>query len=528
MAGRGIGVLFVALALPLAGRTAEPPLRQRIDAEVQKAWQREKIQPAGLADDATFLRRLFLDLVGTIPSEAEARAFLADQDPNKREKLIDRLLADPRFAAHQATTWDLVLFGRHPPGGDATRKRDDFRAWLTQKWIRNEGYDRWVRALLLGEEEGSALFHVQFRGQPEEATVAITRLFLGTQLQCARCHDHPYERWTQRDFYGMAAFFVRLVVVDGPAKGNQRSYRLGEKSTGEVLFSGSAKEQKPGKKGDPIAPRFLGAAQPLAEPALPMGFKEPSLSSGKMPPPPHFSRKARLAEWVTAPDNPYFAQAVANRVWGQFMGRGLVHPVDDLGEKKEPSHPELMRAVTSQLIAHKFDLKWYIRELVNSQTYQRAARGPSTAALPQWFERARVRPLLAEELLASLRVATGTENEKDNSGLKEYVTQYFGEPTNGRGDFQGSLAEHLFLNNSGQVRQMIQPHKGNLADRLLKSSHSWEARVEQMFLATLTRLPTPEEKARFVKHLTSTNKPEPLVGEAIWVLVNCAEFRFNR
>ena len=520
--------LSVALALCSSGLPAEDrPLRHVIDAEARAAWDREKITPAARADDATFLRRVYLDLVGTIPTHDEARTFLQDKDVRKRERLIDRLLDDPRFAEHQANVWDQVFFGRNPPNPDATRKRDHFKKWLTEKFAKNEPFDRWTRDLLLAEQDGPELFYVQFRNQPEETAVAVSRIFLGTQLQCARCHDHPYESWTQRDFYGLAGFFVRLVVLDQGGPANQRRYKVGEKNTGEVLFSGAAKDQKPGKKGEPVRAKFLGGSM-LEEPPLPAGFKEPELKSAKTLPKPAFSRKEKLAEWVTAPTNPYLARAVANRVWGQYLGRGLVHPVDDLSDKNEPSHPGLLQALTGQMAARQFDLKWFIRELVNSETYQLAATGPATEALPRWYERARVRPLSAEELLASLRTATGFGRAQLPSATEDYLLRYFGVPTNGQGDFQGSLTEHLFLNNSSQLRQMIQRRKGNLMDAVLSSTDPWEQRVDRMFLSVLSRPPTPEQRKRFVAHLTSDAKAEPLVEEAIWVLLNAAEFRFNR
>jgi hypothetical protein len=384
-----------------------------------------------------------------------------------------------------------------------------------------------VRDLLLAEQEGSEMYYVQFRSAPEDAAVAVSRIFLGTQLQCARCHDHPYRSWKQREFYGMAGFFVRLVVID---KGEQKKFAIGEKSSGDVLFTGAVKDQKPGQKGEPVKPKFLGGAE-LDEPPLPKDFKEPP-QDAKSQPKPLFSRKEKLAEWIASADNPYFARAVTNRVWAQFMGRGLVHPVDDLGEKTESSPPGLLDAATKELVAHKFDLKWYIRELVNSETYQLADEGPLKDALPEWFERARVRPLSAEELITSLRQATGYDASSAKPGPlpgagDEYILRFFGEPTNGLGDFQGSLAEHLFLNNSDVVKGLIQRRKGNLADSILSSTDSWEARVDQMFLTVLSRLPKPEEQKRFVAHLKSDPKPDSLVEEAIWVLLNTAEFRFN-
>ncbi|HWG43882.1 MAG TPA: DUF1549 domain-containing protein [Gemmataceae bacterium] len=515
------------IASPLL-HAEEKSLRRLIDAEVRAAWQREKIVPAGRASDAAFLRRVYLDLAGTIPSRDETQQFLQDTHANKRELLIDKLLADARFSVHQANVWDLVLFGRHPSNGEATRKREGFTKWLADKFARNEPYDRWVRDLLLAEQPGTELFHVQYRNQPADAAVAVTRIFLGTQLQCARCHDHPFESWTQRDFYGMAGFFVRLVVIDKGNSAGQRRYAIGEKSTGEVLFTGAVKDQKPGQKGEPIKAKFLGGPA-LEEKPPPKGFKEPALKPGKEMPRPSFSRKEKLAAWVTAPDNPYLARAVVNRVWAQFLGKGLVHPVDDLRETNAPRQAELFKVMTDQLKSHQFDLKWLIRELVNSETYQLAAEGSVKDALPSWYERARVRPLSAEELAAAIQraVAFDPAGRKMVTDARPYFLMYFGEPTNGRGEFQGRLSGHLFLNNSDHIRRMIQRRKGNLADLLLVSKEPWERRVEQLFLSVLSRPPSGEERKKFVAYLTTDGKPEVLVEEAIWVLLNTAEFRFN-
>lgn len=278
------------MALPAALQAEEINLRQVIDAEIRVAWQRQKITSAGRADDAAFLRRVYLDLVGTIPTGEEAAQFLKDADPKKRALLIDKLLADPRFAAHQADVWNVVLFGRNPPNLDADRRRIGFKKWLTEKFAKNEPYDCWVRDLLLAERDGTELFYVQFRNQPEDTAVAVSRVFLGTPLQCARCHDHPFESWTQRDFYGMAGFFVRLVVLDG---GGNKKFTIGEKSSGDVLFTGAVKDQKPGQKGEPIKPKFLSGPA-LDEPPLPKGFKEPPQGAKTMPK-PLFSRKEKLA-----------------------------------------------------------------------------------------------------------------------------------------------------------------------------------------------------------------------------------------
>jgi len=525
-----IGVL--GLSMPPAGAADAPPLRQRIDAATRAAWTREKVAPAGPADDATFLRRVYLDLVGTIPTHDEAKQFLSDSDPQKRAKLIERLLADPRYAVHQTNVWDLAIFGRNPSNFEAVQRRDRFKSWLTEHFEKNTPYDQWVRELLLAEKPGTEFFYVQYRNQPEETTVAVTRLFLGMQLQCARFHDHPFDKWTQKDFYGMAGFFVRLVVLES-GSGNNRSFVIGEKSSGDVLFTGPVKEQRPGQRGTPVKPKYLGG-QELAEPPLPKDFKEPDYRTAKTLPKPFYSRKQQVAEWITARDNPYLAKAVVNRVWAQFMGRGLVHPVDDLSDRSESTHAELLNELAAELAARNFDLKWLIREIVSSETYQLSSAGPLTDAMPRWYERARVRPLSAEELIDAIGTAIGDGKPKKAgeprlpNDVSSWIMRYFGEPTDGRGDFQGSLKEHLFLNNAGQLRQLITARPGNLAQTIAASAEPWEARVDRLFLSILTRYPKPAERARFVDYLKAESKPGSRIEEAIWVLLNTSEFRFNR
>jgi hypothetical protein len=525
---RVLSLALLGVLICISAR-AEQPLRDFIDSEVSNGWKSENVKPAAAADDATFLRRVHLDLTGTIPTADEAKKFLDDTSKDKRDKLIERLLADPRFAQQMTDVWDLAMFGRDAQ--DPFRKRDEFRAWLNGKFKKNEPYDKLVKQILLGEEDGSETFLAHYRYRVEDATEAVSRLFLGTQLQCARCHDHPYEEWKQKDFYAMAGFLVRIVVQES-GSGQKQRFKIAEKSSGEVLFSGSVKDARPGKKGDPVAPKFLGG-KALDEPPLPKDFKEPDYRTAKTLPKPPFSRKQKLAEWVTAKDNPYFARAAVNRVWGQFMGRGLVHPVDDLTSKSEPTLPALLKRLTEDFAKHDFDLKWLVKEIVSSKSYQLSDKGDSKVALPVWYERARVRPLTAEELLSAMRTATAFDasgGNIKNTATREYFLMYFGKPTNGQGDFQGSLREHLFLNNSGDVSALIRRRKGNLADEIATSTDSLEKRVDRLFLAVLTRQPSAKEREKFVAHLKTDDKrkTDALIEEAIWALLNTAEFRFNR
>lgn len=525
---RWILAVFTVGASPVYAES----LRDVIDREVSAGLAEQGLESAGIAGDAAFLRRVHLDLVGVIPEYETARTFLDDADPEKREKLVQRLLADERHAQHLANTWDLLLFTRSPANPSATRKREAFRNWLRQQFAMNTRYDEFVRAIMLAEEDDASMFHVQWRNRPEDETEAVSRIFLGTQLHCARCHDHPFEDLTQKDFFGMSGFFVRLMVLQ-EKKGKDTIYRVGEKSSGEILFAGPATDQTPGQKGEALQPAFLGGG-PFDEPTLPEDFEEPDYKKARATlPKPYFSRIGAFADWLTSPENSYFARAAVNRLWADTMGRGLVHPVDNLKPNSKASHPELLDHLTGAFGASGFDLRWFIGELVMSETYQRAAAGETEAATPKYYERARVRPLTAEELIASIRVATGfdvaygKDADIPSSG-EAYMMKIFGKPYDGQGNFQGGLHEHLFFNNAGQLSGIIRAKDGNLADTLLKSEEPWDTRLDRLFLSTLTRLPTDAERGRLASYLAEGGGDEAKrLEEVIWALLNSSQFRFN-
>lgn len=518
----------------------EPPLRQVIDREIAAGWGANGAKPTARSSDSEFLRRVSLDLVGRIPAHDEAAAFLDDPSTDKRAALVERLLADPRYAQHQADLWDVVLFTRNPPGSEADR-RDGIQRWLVRQFAENRPYDEWVRALLRAEgnsvDDGPPLYFVQYRGRPEDASEAVSQTFLGVQLQCARCHNHPFETWTQLDFYGMAAFLARLQVVSVGREKDLNKFAIAEKSVGDVLFTGPASQQEAGKKGEPVRPKFLLGAT-LEEPPLPADFKPPKIEDNKPVPPPVFSRKDQLADWIAAPQNPFLARAIANRIWAQYMGRGLVHPVDNLSQSNPASHPALLDELARQLVEHRFDLRWLTRELVLSETYQRSSAGGEGDPQPRTFAYARTRPLSAEELADSWRRATWfdeaeRQRAKPESSTnryhplgREYMFRYFGVPNTGAGDFQGGMQEHLFLNN-GPLGQLVGEQKGNLTHWLATAPDAIEVKLERLFLATLTRRPTPDESQRFAEFVAVKEGMTPRWADAVWALVTSAEFRFN-
>lgn len=535
--------ILAAAALVVLGDSAvvrAEALREMIDRELAAVWKREKVQPAAPADDSEFLRRVYLDVCGDVPTYDETVAFLEDPASDKRARLIDRLLDDPRHAQHLADQWDLLLFGRNPPGYD-TDKRDGLQAWLKQRFTDNRPYDETARALLKAEgnsvDDGPPVFYMQYKGQPEDATEAITQIFLGVQLQCARCHDHPFDEWKQVDFYGMAAFVSRLEVVTVGKDKQLTKYAIGEKAVGDILFTGPAKDQKPGQKGKPISPRFLHAAE-LTEPALPANYKPvDKFTANKTPEPPPFSRKDELAEWITSAENPYFAKAIANRVWSLYFGRGVVHPVDNMSPANPPTHPILLDALAKFMVDEKFDLKKFTRELLNTQAYQLSSAGGDGRQFPAWFAAARLRPLSAEELAQAWRTATGfelaekTDAKNGKSGRfrpfeSGYMIRFFGTPNTGTGDFQGGLHEHLYLNN-GPMSSVLLRGKGSLLDALTASGDDAKANVERLFLSMLNRKPTAAESERFVAFCGTPSKDDTAWREACWALMTSSEFRFN-
>jgi hypothetical protein len=532
-------VLTFIAALETSVMAAE--LRATVTNRVAEKWTENKLKSAPKSSDSEFLRRVYLDLIGTIPTHDETLAFLDDATNDKRAKLIDRLLEDPRFALHQSDVWDMTLFGRNSPGY-GTRTRDQFRDWLKKQFAENVPYDQWVKTLLVAEGDsyvnGAPMWYAQYSRKPEDATEALTQTFLGIQLQCARCHDHPFEEWTQLDFYGMAAFLARLEVIQMPKKDRVSVFTIGEKNAGDILFTGPVTDQVAGKKGEPVKPKFL-LGEKLVEPEHPADFKEARFVSNKKPPAPKFSRKNALADWISTADNPYFARAVANRVWAQFMGRGIVHPVDNMSPANAPTHPKLLDELAEAMKANKFDLKWYIRELCNSDVYQLSAQGPSTQALPEWFVQAQTRPLAAEELAEAWRVATNFDASASHKRRKStdrfrpltggYMMRFFGTPTNGTGDFAGGMQEHLYLNN-GQIGSLIGSGEGGLYDELLKSTDELGQKVDRLYLSILSRRAETPEREKIVEFL-SAGKGDREVSdrfrEVIWALLCCSEFRFN-
>jgi hypothetical protein len=531
---------LLLLAAPPA--LAQAPLHERIDREISHGNPAFETTAAPLASDAEFLRRIYLDLTGCIPRAAEARAFLADPAPYKRARLIDRLLAGPAYARHMAEVFDVLLMERRKA------KRVPLAQWqeyLRKAFAENRPYDQLMRELLSADGtdpklRAAARFYLDRDAEPHQITRDVSRLFLGMNLQCAQCHNHPLvDAYRQEHYYGVYAFFNRTYLFKDAGK---KQDVLAEKAEGEVSFQSVFLPKVTKTTG----PRLPGGP-PVAEPKLAKGKEYVVAPAKGARPVPAFSRRARLAGMLAGPDNERFRRTAANRFWALMMGRGLVHPLDLDHEANPPSHPELLRLLADEFAAHHFDVKWLLRELALSKTYQRSsALPPGARDLPdeKSFAVAALRPLSPEQLAFSVMQATGLADAERKAlsakaneaalyarlarNLAPFVAAFGGQPgESADAPAQATLGQALFLRNGAQVNGWLAPRPGNLTDRLAHLGDN-RAVAEELYLSVLTRLPSAEETKEVADYLAGRRADRPVaLRELAWALLSSSEFRFN-
>jgi hypothetical protein len=517
--------LPLAAAL-LASPAAAEPLHPRIDALVAARAAGKPASPP--ADDAEFLRRVWLDLAGRVPTADEARDFLADTDPKKREKLVDRLLAGPDYPVRMAGLFHVMLMERLGDNPEWTK-------YLTESFRANTPWDVMAREMLnppaAPEARQAAGFFLAKRlenyGQNPVDYPALVRdvgrFFLGKDLRCAQCHDHLFvEEYKQQDFQGLYAFFQNVSLRAGKVPG------VTEKPTVEKLRFSSVFKKVPRE----TAPKLPGRPE-LAMPALKKGEEyavKPDPKT-KTPGVPKFSTLAAVAEELPRADNSDFARNIVNRLWFVMLGRGLVHPLDLHHAANPPSHPELLDLLAKEFVAHKFDVKWLLRELALTQTYQRssilppAAAGPSPP--PELFLTALEKRMSAEQLLASVETVSGQKPGALAAELPKFVKAYGNPAREPEDDLAPSLASALFVRNDPAVLKCFAPGTSKLVDRLAAMPDA--ARMtDELYLAVLTRLPTQEERADAAAYLAKNAGRRPLaVSHLAWALVASTEFCVN-
>ncbi len=480
-----------------------------IDVAIHRKLRKLRIRPAGVCSDAVFVRRAFLDIVNIVPTAEEARSFVADRRKDKRARLVDALLRRPGFADVWALHWaeSLKIEQRR-----LERKGVHvYTRWLRDAFRDNVPFDRVVRALLTSTggsfENPPANFFVTER-DPKLIAENVAQAFMGVRVQCAQCHNHPFDRWRMDDYYGFAAFFARV------------TRKRGEDPRETVIFTRNAGEMRNPRTGKTLAPRFLGGV-------------EPKFAKNE-------DRRKQLALWLTSKDNPWFARNVANRVFARFFGRGVVDPPDDVRVSNPPSHPGLHKELGRRLVAYGFDIRRLIRDICASRSYQ-LARGDGKAP-PEVFANAPLRRLTAEQLLDSIgrvcdlptrytgvpRGARATELANGRTGNR--FLELFGRSARQSACTcerrnEPTLAQALHLINGATIDARVRNGKSRL-HRMLASKASDAAILDYLWHAAYGRGPTKREATRIEEAVASGNHRQAW-EDVWWAVLNSKEFLFQ-
>jgi len=494
------------------GSFGRPPEHNFLDRLVWDKLERLRVAPSDLADDATFLRRVFLDTIGTLPTSTEAREFLADKSPDKRSRLIDALLERPEYADYWAQRWaDILQVDKDlvPPQGAFAMTR-----WIRSQLQQNVPFDQFVRTILTVEgttvsESPAAFFQVQ--SDPEKAARAVSQLFLGVRIECAQCHHHPFEKWDRQDYYAWAGFFT----------GIERKAASG----GAVKIVNKA--------GEELKHPQTGLAVPVAA----LGAQPASLS-------PTVNRRQVLAEWLTSSENEFFTRAIVNRLFANYFARGLVEPVDDLRATNPASNEPLLQALVDHMVELKFDQKAFTRTLLNSNVYQLSAQPNESNQLDeQNYSHASWKPLPAEVLLDAISQVAEVPELFDgwplgyraiqiwDNKLPSHFLQVFGRPARQtvcaceRGS-EPSIAQALHLMNSETTIGKVE-HRNGIAARLSASVLSDKEIVEELYLTALGRFPSESERQLMGQEFARATVRRDAVEDILWTLLNTKEFVFN-
>lgn len=527
---RTISLVAALFALALGGGLPDDrSSTELIDSLTAAKWKSLNLTPSPKADDGAFLRRVTLDLAGTIPSAEEVASFVNDRDPEKRIKKIDALLASERYVERWSTYWVNLLVGRKIEGGREAKMA--FAGWVAEGVRSNRPYDQFIRELLSvsgRSDEKSAAWYLLAQikkgdRSPEFIAGGVTRTFMGMRMQCAQCHNHPYEPWTQRDFYGMTAFFSRMAakpikeeMVAAEAKETPEKKKKNPQQMKQFeLLDLRRGEAKIPDKGEIVPPTFI-TGEAMAEPAK-------------------GNRREEFARWLIAPENPYFAKAIVNRVWGIFMGHGIVDPIDDFRESNPPSNPELLDALAQDFVKHGYDLKYLMRSITASVPYQLSSSGGSGKDLEKHFARASLKTVSPEQLFSSLMQVTGGEEiirkrardryEEARQRLINAISFLFeNDEMEEATDFDGTISQALMMMNGQLTTEGIRLNSETRLAEIMKSIKDRDKRVEIVFLTVLSRYPDEKERARYREYLRSHKNEDAAYQDIFWTLLNSAEF----
>ena len=550
------------LLLPFrSGEAAAPELHQKIDALLTQSDPQFAHHAADLSRDSTFLRRIHLDLLGRIPTAAEVRTFQQETDSQKRIRAIDRLLERPEYARHMQHVFDVMLMERLP-----TEKHVSIEKWqdyLYQSFQKNISWQQLTRDVLSStgaqaETRGSARFLLDRELKPELVTRVIGRVFLGRDLQCAQCHDHPaIDDYPQRHYYGLVSFFSRAYLFNNP---ENKESSIGEKAEGTTKFTSVFTNQE-----ETAVPRILD----LPVIADPPADKEPYLAKPDKNTRgiPKYSRLQQLPEAITRDENMAYRQSIANRLWYLMMGRGLVEPLDMFHEGNPPTHPELLKLIADDLHQHQYDIRYFLKQLALTKAYQRSSLDRSNLGHAEEepeaprYAAAHMKPLTAEQLAWSVMQATGllditrratiesfatpkteavspvvtdaisdevhletTVNKKLQEHVAAFVTAF--SRVDQPGEFNATANQALFLSNAPLISAWLLPADNNLTARLIAETDS-DKLAKELYLSVLSRLPSPTEIEQVTRFLGQFSDRTTTVQELVRALLCSAEFRFN-
>lgn len=510
--------------VPLGADTSKVPAPSNfVDAAVFSKLKLLGIPPSEVADDATFLRRAHIDITGTVPTDEQVRAFLADASADKREKLIDRLLDSDAYADYFANKWNMVLRNKKRQPDDTSGTYAFYR-WIWDSLNENKPYDQFVRDIVTASGEKSINPPVVWYREVNEINEQVedtAQLFLGLRIQCARCHHHPFEKWSQDDYYGFAAFFSTVGTKNIPGANPQQQQRDKRVFHNEMVAQSQNPKTKQNRK--------------------PTGLGSPSLDI-----PADRDPRIHLADWLGRPDNPFFAKALVNRYWKHFFDRGIVEPEDDMRETNPPSNPELLDNLAKNFVANGYNLKWLVRTIATSKTYQLSAL-PNDYNLKdkQNFSRYYPKRLQAEVLYDAFHQVTSTGENFNGlpSGTKAlqlpdpsvgpYFLKVFGQP---QGDTacecersqEANLAQSLHLLNSAEVQNKIGSGSGRATLLANDKARGHDEKIKELYRWVYSREPSADELKIALAHLQKHEaNPKTAYEDIVWALINTKEFLFN-
>ncbi len=496
-------------------KAVEVPQDNVIDRTVFAKLNRMRVSPSEVCTDQEFVRRVFLDTIGVLPTPAETTAFLADPSADRRAKMVDALLTRTEFYDY----WTLKFADILRANGRLIQNKGTyvFTRWIRARLEQNTPMDRFVRELLTADGssyKNPAANYYRISRDPENSVETTAQLFLGVRIQCAKCHNHPFERWTQDDYYGFAAFFSRVRQKKGPLPDD------------EVIFTAGSGDVRQPRTGQVMKPKALGG--PV--------YDDTTQTGG--------DRRASLAAWLTGPENPFFARSLANRVWYHLVGRGVVEPVDDFRDSNPASNDELLDGLTAGFVKGGFDLKGLIRSILVSRTYQLSARTNELNADDSiYFSHAYTKLLPAEVLLDAISAVTATVTPFDGLFKGARATQLpdgkmenpflktFGRPARELAcecerESDSNLSQALQLIGGATVNGKLRDDSGRMA-LLAKSAKTPEQITRELYLVALSREPNASEVSAAVKHLTAAADRRQAVEDLGWVLINSKEFLFR-